>query len=61
MDRDLFVVLWLDDGEPQAALPRIAINDHRHVRLAPDDVVVFSAREIPGNEKAIGRVMKPAT
>jgi ribonuclease J len=44
-------------GEPQAALPRIAIDDHRHVKLAPDDVVVFSAREIPGNEKAIGRVM----
>jgi ribonuclease J len=44
-------------GEPQAALPRIAIDDHRHVRLDPEDVVVFSAREIPGNEKAIGRVM----
>jgi ribonuclease J len=44
-------------GEPQAALPRIAIDDHRHVKLGEDDVVVFSAREIPGNEKAIGRVM----
>ncbi|MGH9309123.1 MAG: ribonuclease J, partial [Vicinamibacterales bacterium] len=44
-------------GEPQAALPRIAIDDHRHVKLDHDDVVVFSAREIPGNEKAIGRVM----
>jgi ribonuclease J len=38
-------------------LPRIAIDDHRHVKLAPGDVVVFSAREIPGNEKAIGRVI----
>jgi ribonuclease J len=44
-------------GEPQAALPRIAINDHRHLRLDPEDTVIFSAREIPGNEKAIGRVM----
>jgi ribonuclease J len=44
-------------GEPMAALPRIAIDDHRHIRLAPSDVVVFSARAIPGNEKAIGRVM----
>jgi ribonuclease J len=44
-------------GEPLAALPRIAINDHRHVRLAPEDVVVFSARVIPGNEKAVGRAM----
>jgi ribonuclease J len=44
-------------GEPLAALPRIAIDDHRHVQLAPDDIVVFSARVSPGNEKAIGRVM----
>jgi len=44
-------------GEPMAALPRIAIDDHRHVRLGPDDMVVFSSRAIPGNEKAIGRVM----
>jgi ribonuclease J len=44
-------------GEPQAALSRIAIDDHRHVSLGPDDTVVFSARAIPGNEKAIGRVV----
>jgi len=44
-------------GEPMAALPRIAIDDHKHVRLTPEDVVVFSARVIPGNEKAVGRVM----
>jgi ribonuclease J len=44
-------------GEPMAALSRIAIDDHRHVSLAPDDVVVFSAREIPGNERSIDRVV----
>jgi ribonuclease J len=44
-------------GEANAALPRIAIDDHRHVKLGHDDVVVFSARAIPGHEKAIGRVM----
>ena len=44
-------------GEPLAALPRIAIDDHRFVKLAPEDVVVFSARIIPGNEKAVGRAM----
>jgi ribonuclease J len=44
-------------GEPLAALPRIAIDDHRHVRLEPGDTVVFSARVIPGNEKAVARVM----
>jgi ribonuclease J len=54
---DVVCICTGSQGEPQAALPRIAIDDHRHVKLGPDDVVVFSAREIPGNEKAIGRVM----
>jgi len=44
-------------GEPMAALSRIAVDDHRHLSLGPDDVVVFSARAIPGNRRAIGRVM----
>lgn len=44
-------------GEPLAALSRIAVADHRHVAIDQDDTVVFSARAIPGNEKAIGRVM----
>jgi ribonuclease J len=55
--QDVVCLCTGSQGEPQAALPRIAIDDHRHVRLDPDDTVVFSAREIPGNEKAIGRVM----
>ncbi len=55
--QDVVCICTGSQGEPQAALPRIAIDDHRHVKLDPDDVVVFSAREIPGNEKAIGRVM----
>ncbi|HVL66856.1 MAG TPA: ribonuclease J [Vicinamibacterales bacterium] len=55
--QDVVCICTGSQGEPQAALPRIAIDDHRHVKLDPDDTVVFSAREIPGNEKAIGRVM----
>ena len=54
--QDVVCICTGSQGEPQAALPRIAIDDHRYVKLSPDDVVVFSAREIPGNEKAIGRV-----
>ena len=55
--QDVVCICTGSQGEPQAALSRIAIDDHRHVKLGEDDVVVFSAREIPGNEKAIGRVM----
>jgi len=55
--QDVVCICTGSQGEPQAALPRIAIDDHRHVAIDADDMVVFSAREIPGNEKAIGRVM----
>jgi ribonuclease J len=55
--QDVVCLATGSQGEPNAALSRIAINDHRHVKLAPDDRVVISARAIPGNEKAIGRVI----
>jgi ribonuclease J len=57
VSQDLLCIATGSQGEPQAALPRIAIDDHRFVKLGPDDVVVFSARAIPGNEKAIARTM----
>jgi ribonuclease J len=59
--QDVLCIATGSQGEPQAALSRIAIDDHRHVHLAPDDVVVFSARAIPGNEKAIARTMSHIT
>ncbi len=43
-------------GEPRAALPRIARDDHPNVKLAENDVVIFSSRIIPGNEVSIGRL-----
>jgi ribonuclease J len=54
---DVVCLVTGSQGEPQAALSRIAIDDHRHISLSPDDTVVFSARAIPGNEKAIGRIV----
>lgn len=43
-------------GEPRAALARIASNDHPFVKLGKGDAVLFSSRVIPGNEKSIFRV-----
>jgi ribonuclease J len=55
--QDVLCVVTGSQGEPQAALSRIAIDDHRAVKLHEDDTVVLSARVIPGNEKAIARTM----
>ena len=44
-------------GEPRAALARIAEDEHPEVTLSHGDRVIFSARPIPGNEKAIARVI----
>ncbi len=43
-------------GEPRAALSRIADGNHRAVSLGNGDVVMFSSRAIPGNEKSIERI-----
>ena len=44
-------------GEPRAALSRIAEDDHPEVTFSPGDRVIFSSRAIPGNEKAVTRVI----
>jgi ribonuclease J len=55
--QDVLCLSTGSQGEPLSALSRIAIDDHRFVKVAEDDTVVISARAIPGNEKAIGRVI----
>jgi ribonuclease J len=44
-------------GEPRAALARIANDDHPLVTLNKGDCVIFSSRAIPGNEKAVGGII----
>ena len=44
-------------GEARAALSRIAADQHPQVTLSRGDLVIFSARTIPGNEKAVGRII----
>ncbi len=43
-------------GEPRAALSRIAQDEHPEIALSPGDRVIFSSRTIPGNEKAVGAI-----
>src|SRR5438067_1129764 len=44
-------------GEPMSALARVAVDNHRHVSVEKGDTVVLSSRIIPGNEKAIFRMI----
>ena len=53
--RDVLVVATGGQGEPRAALGRIAEGTHP-IKLAAGDTVIFSSKQIPGNELAIGRI-----
>jgi ribonuclease J len=53
--RDVMVIATGGQGESRAALARIAFNSHP-IKLEADDTVIFSSRQIPGNEVAIGRI-----
>ena len=44
-------------GEPRAALARMAGDEHPTAELSAGDTVIFSSRTIPGNEKAVGRIV----
>lgn len=50
------IVLTGSQGEPRAALAKLARDEHPAVALSRDDTVIFSSRSIPGNEKAINDI-----
>jgi ribonuclease J len=54
--REVLVIATGGQGEPRAALGRIAAGTH-DLKLTEGDTVIFSSRIIPGNEIAIGRIM----
>ncbi|WP_265570544.1 ribonuclease J [Sphingomicrobium nitratireducens] len=54
--RQLMIIATGGQGEPRAALARIAAGQHQ-LKLTEGDTVVFSSKQIPGNEIAIGRIM----
>jgi ribonuclease J len=54
-ERSLFLVTG-SQGEPTSALARIAVDKHRDVVVSDGDLVLHSARAIPGNDRSIGRM-----
>jgi ribonuclease J len=53
----VMVLLTGSQGEPRAALARIAGDDHPEITLDHGDTLIFSSRTIPGNEKAVNRII----
>jgi len=56
-DSELVLLVTGSQGEPLAALSRMSVGEHRQLTVNPGDLVLLSSRFIPGNVKAITRVI----
>ncbi len=55
--RNLLILTTGTQGEPSSALSRMAIGEHKQVQIGAGDVIVISARTIPGNERSVGHLI----
>ncbi|MCB4762734.1 MAG: ribonuclease J [Sulfurovum sp.] len=56
-DHEVLVVTTGSQGETMAALNRMAMDEHRHIKLKPSDTIIISASAIPGNEASVSKLM----
>ena len=57
VDHEVVILTTGTQGEPSSALSRMAIGEHKQVEVQRGDVVILSARTIPGNERAVSHVI----
>lgn len=56
-DEKVVIITTGSQGEPMSVLSRIAIDEHKHIKIKEGDTVILSAKMIPGNERSIGRII----
>lgn len=56
-DEEVLIVTTGSQGETMSALYRMATDEHRHIKIKPTDIVILSAKAIPGNEGSVSAVI----
>ncbi len=56
-DEEIIIITTGTQGEPMSALARMSAGTHKHITIKTGDTVVLSSKFIPGNEKAIGKII----
>ena len=56
-DGQVVIITTGSQGEPMAALSRMAYDNHKHITIHKDDKIIFSSKPIPGNEKSVTRIV----
>ena len=56
-DDQIVLIMTGSQGEPMAALSRMATSEHKQIDIKPGDVIILSSTPIPGNEKTVSKVV----
>lgn len=56
-DEEVVIITTGSQGEPMSVLSRIATDEHKQIKIKEGDTVILSAKMIPGNERAIGKII----
>lgn len=56
-DEEVLIVTTGSQGETMSALYRMATDEHRHIKIKPTDLIIISAKAIPGNEGSVSTVV----